>query len=196
MSKNEYSDERGRNFSFVQKLENLPEDWERIIHEKCVPMAYIVHDKDTYTQYEIDNNPALAGKIAGELKDAHVHFFVYFNGKRTIGGVVKMFSELNIGYAELVVSKNGKLAYFLHIGCEDKYQYPYEDLKVIHGLKVDYAALNNVNFADVLDFAHEHGIRKFSALVQATKRTDPPLFKYVCGHYALVCAYFAGVREG
>lgn len=197
MAKNEYADERGRNFAFVQKVENLPEDWERIIQEKFIPMAYIVHDKDVYTQREIDENPdTLGDKVAGQPKDLHVHFFAYFNGKRTPGGVVKMFSELNIGWCELVVCKNAKLAYFLHLRSEDKHVYDYEELHVVNGLKVDYAALNNVTFADVLDFAEEYSITRFHELVKATKRKDPPLFKYITGHYALCCAYFADCREG
>ena len=128
MAKNEYKEDRGRNFVFVQKVENLPKDWEKIIEDKCIPMAYILHDKDTYTQWEIDNKPELAGKVAGELKDPHVHFFAYFNGKRTPSGVVKLFSELNIGWCELVVCKNAKLAYFLHLRQEEKYTYPYDAL--------------------------------------------------------------------
>ena len=197
MARNEYIEDRGRNFAFVQKLENLPENWEQIIKDKCIPMAYIVHDKDVLLQREKDDKPDVyKDREVGELKDIHVHFFAYFNGKRTPSGVVKMFSELNIGWAELVVSKNGKLAYFLHIGSDDKYKYPYDDLKIINGLKVDFAALNNVDFADVLDFADEYNICRFSELVKATKRKDPPLFRYITGHYALVCAYFADVREG
>lgn len=191
------SDERGRNFAFVQMLKNLPENWEQIVKDKCIPMAYIVHDKDVLLQREKDEKPAVySGKEVGQLKDPHVHFFAYFNGKRAPSGVVKMFSELNIGWAELVVSKNGKLAYFLHIGSDDKYKYPYDDLKIINGLKVDFAALNNVDFGDVLDYADEYNITRFNELVRATKRNDPPLFRYITSHYALVCAYFADVREG
>lgn len=197
LAHNEYKEDRGRNFAFVQKLKNLPDNWEQIIKDKCIPMAYIIHDKDVLLQREKDEKPEVyKDKEVGQLKDPHVHFFAYFNGKRAPSGVVKMFSELNIGWAELVVAKNGKLAYFLHIGCDDKYLYPYDDLKIINGLKVDFAALNNVDFGDVLDFANEYNITRFHELVNATKRKDPPLFRYVTGHYALVCAYFADVREG
>lgn len=202
MSHNEYKELRGRNFAFVQKVENLPENWRDIIEDKLIPMAYIVHDKDVHTA-----KPELIGKHAanavivnedliGQPVDPHVHFFAYFNGKRTASGVVSMFSELNIGYAERIECKNAYLAYMLHLRQEDKHRYEYDELKIINGLKVNFADLSDVDFGDVLEFAEEYGITRFSELIKATRRKDPPLFRYVYGHYALVCAYFADEREG
>ena len=172
---------RGRNFAFVQKVENLPEDWRDIAKAKLIPMAYIIHDKD------VDEK--------GEPVDPHVHFFVYFAGKRAVSGVVEMFSEFNIGYAEKIECKNAYLAYMLHINEERKHHYEYGELQIRNGLKVNFADLNNVDFGDVLDFAEERSITRFHDLVMATKRKDPPLFRYITGHYALVCAYFSDVRS-
>lgn len=196
MPKTYDADERGRNFAFVQKVENLPENWETLVAEKCIPMAYIVHDRDVYTQRDFDEKgEALAGKKVGDMKDSHVHFFAYFSGKKTCGGVIKLFEDLGIKHVEVVVSKNAKLAYFLHIGCDDKYLYDYDDLKRINGIKVDYAALNNVDFGDVLRFIREYNISQFYELIHCSEKKDPPIFKYVCGHYALCCAYFSDRRE-
>ena len=93
MAHGEYKEARGRNFAFVQLLENLPEDWEEIAADKLLPMAFVIHDKDVYTEKEQQQNPE---HVQGEPKKAHVHFFVYFNGKRTASGVVEMFSEFGI----------------------------------------------------------------------------------------------------
>ena len=182
MAYGEYKEPRGRNFAIVQKLENLPSDWEEILKSKLLPAAYIVHDKD------ID-------KETGELVDAHVHIFIYFNGKRTCSGVVQMFSEFGIGYAEKIECKNAYLAYMLHLRQDDKHRYEYDELKILNGLKVNFADLNDVDFGDVLEFAEKNGITRFGELIQATRKVDPPLFRYVYGHYSLVCAYFADIRE-
>lgn len=182
MAKNEYKEPRGRNFAMVQKLENLPDDWEDVLRAKLLPMAYILHDKDV--------------NEVGVPVDPHVHIFVYFSGKRTASGVVQMFADLNVGYAEKIECKNAYLAYMLHLRQEGKHEYGYDELKIVNGLKVNFADLNDVDFGDVLDFAEEYNISRFSELIQATKRKDPPLFRYVYGHYALVCAYFSDVREG
>lgn len=196
MAKKYDSTEYGRNFAFVQKVENLPEDWEVSLKEMGVPMAYILHDKDVYTLRDFKEKPEeMEGKKIGEKKPDHVHFFAYFPGKRTINGVLKMFAWLNIKWVELVVTKNGKLAYFLHYGSEDKYVYRFEELHVINGLKVKPAELANLTFEDVLNFVDTYNVTKFSELVRATKVKDKVLFNYVTGHYALCCAYFADVRE-
>lgn len=181
MAHGEYKEPRGRNFAWVQKLENLPDNWEEKLKDMLLPVAWIVHRYDVHE----DGTPV----------EPHVHVFVYFNGKRTASGVVQMFSWANIGYCEKIECKNAYLAYMLHIGKEDKYRYEYEELKIANGLKVNYADLADVDFGDVLDFANEYGIVRFSELVRATKAKEPPLFRYVCSHYALVCAYFGDVRD-
>lgn len=200
MANNGYVEQRGRNFAFVQKTENMPENWREIVADKLIPMAYVVHDKDVYTE-----KPELIGKHAknavvdadniGKPVDEHVHFFAYFNGKRTAGGVVNMFSELNIKYAERIECKNAYLAYMLHLRQDDKHKYGYDEMVVLNGLKVNFADLNDVDFGDVLSFANDYSITRFSELVRATRIKDPALFRYVTSHYALVCAYFADVRE-
>ena len=188
----EYKEGRGRNFAFVQLVENLPEDWQDIAAEKLLPMAWVLHDKDVYTEKDETANPE---HKAGMPKKPHVHFFVYFNGKRTASGVVEMFSELNIAYAEKVECKNAYLAYMLHLRQEGKHRYDYADMHILNGLKVNFADLNDVDFGDVLSFAEEYSITRFSELVKATRTKEPPLFRYVTSHYALVCAYFADARD-
>ena len=182
----------GRNFAFVQLLENLPEDWEKIAENKLLPIAWVIHNADYYTENDEKKNPE---HKAGTLKKPHVHFFVYFNGKRTANGVAALFSEFGIAYVERIECKNAYLAYMLHLRQEDKHTYGYDEMVIKNGLKVNFADLANVDFGDVLDFAREYNITRFHELVQATKRKDPPLFRYVTGHYALVVAYFADVRS-
>lgn len=192
MAKNEYIEPRGRNFAFVQLLENLPGDWREIAAEKLLPMAYVVHDKDVYTEKEQEQD---ATHIAGDLKPAHVHFFCYFNGKRTASGVVNMFSEFGIKYAERVECKNAYLAYMLHLRQDGKHRYGYDEMVVLNGLKVNFADLSDVDFGDVLSFAEEYSIMRFSEIIKATRYREPALFRYVQSHYSLVCAYFADARE-
>lgn len=188
----EYKEGRGRNFAFVQLVENLPQDWQEVAASKLVPLAWVLHDKDVYTEKDEKANPE---HKAGELKKPHVHFFVYFNGKRTASGVVEMFSEFGIAYAEKIECKNAYLAYMLHLRQEGKHRYDYADMHILNGLKVNFADLSDIDFGDVLSFAAEYSITRFSELVKASREKDPPIFRYVCGHYALVCAYFADCRS-
>lgn len=187
MSHGEYKEVRGRNFAFVQKLELLPPDWREILADKLLPIAYIVHDKDV----KVDD-------ATGEVVpvEPHVHVFVYFNGKRTASGVVAMFQEFGIAYAERIECKNAYLAYMLHLRQEDKHTYSYEELVIINGLKVNFADLSDVDFGDVMNFARERGIHRFSQLMDAAYQYDPPIFRYIQGHYGLVCAYYSDAREG
>ena len=36
-----------RTWWFVQRIDNLPRDWEKILEDLLIPGAYIVHDRDT-----------------------------------------------------------------------------------------------------------------------------------------------------
>ena len=192
MSHGELKSPRGRNFAFVQLVENMPEDWEKKVEEKLIPMAWVLHDKDVYTKKDEEANPE---HKEGTKKKPHVHFFVYFNGKRTVSGVVEMFSFLNINYAEKIECKNAYLAYMLHLRQDDKWQYGYDEMHILNGLKVNFADLSDTDFGDVLSFAEEWNIMRFSELVRASREKEPAIFRYVTSHYALVCAYFADVRE-
>ena len=192
MGHGEYKEGRGRNFAFVQLVENLPKDWQEIAAGKLLPMAWVLHDKDVYTEKEEKANPE---HKAGEMKKPHVHFFVYFNGKRTASGVVEMFSEFGIAYAEKIECKNAYLAYMLHLRQEGKHRYDYSEMHILNGLKVNFADLSDIDFGDVLTFAADYSITRFSELVQASREKDPPIFRYGCSHYALVCAYFSDCRS-
>lgn len=195
MAHGEYKEGRGRNFAMVQKLENLPEDWRERLEELGLPIAYVVHDKDVYTEREDRRDLARGDCKPGDKVPAHVHIFVYFSGKRTASGVAQMFSEFGIKYAEKVECKNAYLAYMLHLRQEGKHRYDYSEMVLLNGIKVNFADLSDIDFSDVLAFAEEYNITRFSELVQASRRKDPPIFRYVTSHYALVCAFFADVRE-
>lgn len=192
MARNEYVEVRGRNFAFVQLVENMPENWQHIVESKMLPVAYIIHDKDVYTEEDEAKDPE---HVAGTPKKPHVHFFVYFNGKRTPSGVVNLFWELGILYAERVECKNAYLAYMLHLRQEGKHRYGYDELVVLNGLKVNFADLNNTTFADVMEFADEYHVYSFARLCVLAKEIDPPIFRYVTAHHALVLSYFASREQ-
>ncbi len=105
-----------------------------------------------------------------------------------------MFSDLNVGYVEKIECKNAYLAYMLHLRQDDKHRYGYDELRIVNGLKVNFSDLADVDFSDVLSFVEDYSITRFSELVKATRDKEPPLFRYVTSHYALVCAYFQDER--
>lgn len=195
MAHGEYKEGRGRNFAMVQQLKNMPDDWRERLEELGLPLAYVVHDKDVYTERDDRRDLPRDDNKIGDAVPAHVHIFVYFSGKRTASGVVEMFSEFGIKYAEKIECKNAYLAYMLHLRQEGKHRYDYSEMVLINGIKVNFADLSDIDFSDVLAFAEEYNITRFSELVQASRRKDPPIFRYVTSHYALVCAYFADTRE-
>lgn len=192
MAHGELVSARGRNFAFVQLVENLPDDWQEIAQNKLLPMAWVLHDKDVYTEKDEKANPE---HKEGTSKKPHVHFFVYFSGKRTTSGVVEMFNDFNINYVEKIECKNAYLAYMLHLRQEGKHRYGYDEMHILNGLKVNFADLSDTDFGDVLSFAEEYSVTRFSELVKATRVKEPALFRYITSHYALVCAYFADARE-
>lgn len=195
MAHGEYKEGRGRNFAMVQKLENMPDDWRERLEELGLPIAYVVHDKDVYTEREDKRDLSAPGCKPGDKVPDHVHIFVYFSGKRTASGVVEMFSDFGIKYAQKIECKNAYLAYMLHLRQEGKHKYDYSEMILLNGIKVNFADLSDIDFSDVKRFAQEYNITRFSELVDASMYKDPPVFRYVTSHYALTCAYFADKRE-
>lgn len=196
MAHGELKSPRGRNFAMVQRLDNMPDDWRDRLEELGLPIAYVVHDKDVYGERDDKRDLDRGEASPGSPVPAHVHIFVYFSGKRTVSGVVEMFSDFNVKYAQKIECKNAYLAYMLHLRQEGKHTYGYDEMVILNGLKVNFADLSDIDFNDVIDFADEYGITRFGELVRATKAKEPALFRYVTSHYALTCAFFADEREG
>lgn len=163
---------RYRTFSFVQKLENLPETWEQDFQDMICESCYILHDKDPGV------NP-------------HVHFLLYFQGKKSINGVLETIPEsFNVKYIEAIASKTAYIRYMLHWNDKDredgKHRYEWNELKLLGGMKVNAADVGGVTLETAIDAIFELQPASLADFIIKCKETRPELLRYTQAHYQLM----------
>lgn len=116
---------KGRNWAFVVYPESLPSNWEEIIIETGLPMAFSpLHDKDL--------NPT------GEPKKAHYHVICYYENATTSRAVKEYVTDkLNGTIPIKLESMVGMYRYHLHLDNPEKYQYDDRDRKFYNGFDVN-----------------------------------------------------------
>lgn len=116
---------KGRNWAFVVYPESLPSNWEEIIVETGLPMAFSpLHDQDV--------NPT------GESKKAHYHVICYYENATTSRAVKENVTDkLNGTIPIKLESMTGMYRYHLHLDNPEKYQYSDKDRKFFNGFDVN-----------------------------------------------------------
>lgn len=158
---------RYRSFAFVQLIDNLPENWKEQFRDMLCESCFIVHDKD-------------------EAKE-HVHFFIYFQGKRSINGVLDMIpDDFKVLHVEPVRSKLAYIRYMLHWGYPEKHRYNYEDLEVLGGLKINVSDLADVDLVTVIDCLQDHNFTSLFEFLLFCKDKRPELLRFTQTHFQLI----------
>lgn len=103
--------QKGRNWAFVVYPESLPQNYEEIILNTGLPMAFSpLHDKDI--------NPT------GESKKEHFHVICYYENPTTFKNVKENVTDKLNGTIPLKLeSMVGMYRYHLHLDNPEKYQY-------------------------------------------------------------------------
>lgn len=162
--------DKSRTYAYVQKLENLPADWAARFEDVKMPSCYIVHDKD-------EASP-------------HVHFFVDFNSPVRSNTALSVIPDgFGIEYAEPVRNRNAYQRYMLHLDHPDKHQYPFDELIVLYGCKVNDTEVFSVDFEDVYDLIEKENITNFAELITVCMERFPMYIRYIATHTPLVKSY-------
>lgn len=116
---------KGRNWAFVVYPESLPVNWQDIILETGLPMAFSpLHDKDL--------NPT------GEVKKPHYHVICYYENTTTQKNVKENVTDrLNGTIPIKLESMVGMYRYHLHLDNPEKYQYDDRNRMFFNGFDVN-----------------------------------------------------------
>lgn len=154
----ENSSKRFRNFATVVYPESAPSDWMDVLSDTHIP-AFIspIHDSDV--------NPT------GEIKKAHFHVMIMFEGKKSKEQANEIFNVIGGVGCEVVNTIRGYARYLCHLDNPDKSQYKIDDVRALSGadymgtigLSIDkYKALHEMqdfcssnlifSFADLADY--------------------------------------------
>lgn len=112
----------------VQQVEYINKDrMEYGLSRDCVQdYAYIIHDKDVYTEKDEEKNPA---HKAGTLKPAHYHIALRFNDTQNSKYVAEWFGVKENYIQEVKGRWSDMLNYLTHLNRPEKYQY--DDSEVV-----------------------------------------------------------------
>lgn len=158
----------GRVLMMTQELSYLPSDsdFTKICkNSKATDWAWIIHDKDRYTQEDIDSEKKNQSVKVGDLKPEHVHVLLRFKNPVRVSKVATLFT-VQSQYVELMKGRrafeNG-VSYLTHRtdGAKSKFQY---DFSEVHA-SFDYAEKMAKIAGQVEARSKEHAEEEFNSLV-------------------------------
>lgn len=174
-----------RNFAFELWKESLPEDWKTLLGKTGLPIAYIWHDRDVYT--EEDYQRALEKVEAGErepfdwkpgdIKKEHAHVLVHGGSKdspKSVKRMLEILGPLGVKHVEVLDDYKAYARYMIHQGWPDKAQYSPAEIVKMNGIKFpDLEELPDLSRnqkldvkIEILDMIDERRIGSYSALVR------------------------------
>lgn len=180
---------KGRNWAFVVYPESLPLNWEEIIIETGLPMAFSpLHDKDT--------NPT------GEPKKPHFHVICYYENPTTSRAVKEYVTDkLNGTIPIKLESMTGMYRYHLHLDNPEKYQYDDRDRKFYNGFdvnKVDSLTYTEISklLKEVQIFIRDNSIHEYSDLLDVLLDNELfSLWDVARNHTLLLNTYITSKRN-
>lgn len=104
---------KSRNWGLLVYPESCPENWEDKL--KGLQYCYCLHDRDV-------------NKSTGELKKAHIHVVISFDGPTTFNVVKELTDSLNGPYPQAIRSLRGAIRYLIHIDYPKKFQYERKEI--------------------------------------------------------------------
>ena len=151
-------DQRARTWTFVVYPESAPENWRDILSDYHIPWVESpLHDKDV--------NPD------GEVKKAHWHIILFFDGKKSFEQVQEITEALNAPIPQKTANAKGLVRYLIHMDNPEKYQYKRDEIVCHCGAEIDeYFALSSSSRRAVLrermEFILDSKIESFASFLR------------------------------
>lgn len=162
---------RTRNFATVVYPESAPDNWKQKLDEMHLAVLISpLHDKDI--------NPN------GELKKAHYHVLVMFEGPKDFDTQVKpIFDEIGAVGREMVNSARGYARYLCHLDNPEKTQYNASEVHSMGG--ADYYAITNLPtdnrkmLAEIMGYIQDNEIYSFAEFIDISRLHHPEWFTLI-----------------
>lgn len=135
-----------RNWAFILYPESAPADWKDLLASTGLPIAIS-------PLHEFDHNPD------GEIKKAHHHVLLHYDGPTTYNVVNGLCRKLNQPSPQPIDSMRGQYRYLTHKDNPEKYQYQ----------EADICRLNGFDIADFIEFSRSEVqslIKKIHAFIR------------------------------
>lgn len=172
-----YGKGRTRNFATVVYPESAPTNWQEVLTQQFIPCFISpLHDKDV--------NPT------GELKKAHYHVLLTFDGVKTLDQAKEITQSINGVGCEIVNSLRGYARYLCHLDNPEKYQYNQNEVKCLAG--ADYISTIGLvtdkykAIGEMIDYCKEKNIYSYSELLEYCRNEHFDWFRVLCDNGTVV----------
>ena len=173
--------DRTRVWTAVLYPESAPADWREHLDELHIEWA-------ESPLHEFDTNPT------GEVKKAHWHIVLAFDGPKSYEQVCEILAPLNGPIPQKCHSLKGAVRYFAHLDNPEKYQYPASQIVGHGGFDVRSALAPTSGqryelIKEMQDWVHDNGITEMQDLMdEARANRFDDWFPLLCDS----CAYVMG----
>lgn len=157
MAEKRTRDERVRNWSFLVYPESAPANWRDMLDDLHIQWV-------ESPLHEFDTNPS------GDVKKAHWHVLLLFEGKKSYSQIKEITGTLNATVPQICQSAKGLVRYMAHLDNPEKYQYSPSEI-VAHGgvdiqdLLKPTSASRYVLIREMMQFVRERGITEYYQLI-------------------------------
>lgn len=168
---------KGRDFTFIVYPESAPENWRTILDETFLRWVESpLHDKDVNAD--------------GEVKKAHWHILLSFDGPVTCEHVEKIVAPLNCPAVKKVGSAKGLVRYMIHMDNPEKYQYSRDEIVAHGGADVAYyfemtASNKLMVMKDIISYIREHEVTNYMDFLMICIETSDDWFDIAVNHNTL-----------
>lgn len=150
-------DDRARTWAAVIYPDSAPSNWKELLDEQHIPWA-------CSPLHEFDTN------ATGEVKKAHWHIVLSFDGKKSFEQICAILAPLNAPIPQRCHDVRGIVRYFAHLDNPEKHQYSVSDIEGHGGFDVSVVLQPSASeryeyIGQMLDFVREHGITEFQDLM-------------------------------
>ena len=166
-----YAKTKKRYWTFVLYPESAPSDWKDQLQATGLEVAISpLHDQD--------KNPT------GEIKKAHYHIILCYDGPTTGSAVKRLVDDLSQPMPLPIDSVRGLYRYFTHKDNPEKFQYDERDITTINGFDIKtYADLSSADKTkikvEITKYIKENDIMEYSTLMDALIELDKSDYIYI-----------------
>ena len=175
------AEKRNRNFATVVYPDSAPDNWIDILSDFHIPSF-------VSPLHQFDVNPS------GDVKKAHFHVLVMFEGVKSISQVKDLFSTFGGVGCEIVNSIRGMARYLCHMDNPEKFQYNSVEVKSLGG--ADYASVVELEtdrvklIADMQEWCKVNGCVSLSELYDYSRIHNYDWFRALATHCNNVMAAY------
>ena len=179
---------RTRNFASViyPDSDNYIEHWQEILGELAIP-AFVS------PLHNLDVNPT------GEVKKAHYHVMIMFDGVKTLDQAKDVFSVIGGVGCETIQSVRGYARYLCHLDNPEKFQYSPDDVKMFGG--ADYITTIGLvtdkykAIGEIIDYCEEYNVLSYSDLLVYCRSERFDWFRVLCDNGTVVIKEYLKSRS-